>query len=515
MIDTLKTELGRPSNSPLERSLASRFATGAVWSFAGLGLSQALSFLASLVTARLLGRVGFGEIGMIQSTVGMLGTFAGLGLGLTATKHVAEFRMLAPRRAESIIAISMSFASLSGAFLTLLLACGAMRAAESIKAPHLTLALEIASPLLLLGAIGGVQTGVLAGLESFKTIAQINLVRGIVSFPLAIVGVKFGGLEGAVAALLGSAAIGVVLLEIAVRRECLKNGLRYRWYGGSGEYNVIGSFALPALLSGAAAGPVMWLANALLVRQRDGYAELGLLNAANQWRTIAMFLPATLLQVALPLLSSSDGDTRGDSGFARVLEGIQSLTVGVVFPIVALLMFLSDVVVRLYGPSFVRGGPAVRAVAFTTSIMAIGAAMGPAIQAKGRMWLALGINLSWGAITVVCVWLTAGTAGALSVAYGTALGYLLTTLWAFRYLRDSLPKDMLRRVYEGIVLSLGLLLVSSALTPNTRAIFAFPALILVIYLTLTRLVAGNVRQRLRILLASGTRKTLSALLSAS
>ena len=47
---------------------------------------------------------------MIQSTVGMFGVFAGFGLGLTATKHVAEFRQSDPDRAGRIIGLSGLFA---------------------------------------------------------------------------------------------------------------------------------------------------------------------------------------------------------------------------------------------------------------------------------------------------------------------------------------------------------------------------------------------------------------------
>ena len=43
---------------------------------------------------------------MIQSTVGMFGVFAGFGLGLTATKHVAEFRQSDPERDGLIIGLS-------------------------------------------------------------------------------------------------------------------------------------------------------------------------------------------------------------------------------------------------------------------------------------------------------------------------------------------------------------------------------------------------------------------------
>ena len=459
-------------------------------------MSQALGFLASLVTARLLGRVQFGEIGMIQSTVAMLGVFAGLGLGLTATKHVAQFRKAAPRRAEDIMALSISSAVFAGVVMTAMLACGAFRAAQSINAPHLALALRLASPLLVLGALGGVQNGCLAGLESFKTMAHVSLVRGIVSFPLAIIGVKFWGLEGAVTALVGSAAVGVLIAQIAVRRECLRNGLRFRWHGGWGEFRILGSFALPSLLSGAAVGPVTWLANTILVSQREGYGELGLLNAANQCRMVAMFLPATLLQVALPLLSSSTGEPGADSTFARVLDGTQTVTVAIVFPIATLMMFLSDLIVRVYGVSFASGGPVVVAVAFTVSIMAVGAATGPAIQAKGRMWLGLGINMSWGVITLIFVWLTAHKAGALSIAYGSSLGYLLTTLWTFLFLRKDLPKGMLRRVFEAIIVSVALLIVCSALPPTARMIFAVPAALLVSWITLARLIDGHLQREL-------------------
>jgi len=48
-----------------------------------------LALLGWIVVARILGKEEFGQLAIVQSTVGMLGVIAGLGLGLTATKHVA------------------------------------------------------------------------------------------------------------------------------------------------------------------------------------------------------------------------------------------------------------------------------------------------------------------------------------------------------------------------------------------------------------------------------------------
>ena len=97
----------RPMFSRIENSpIGLRLARGVFWSMAGAVISRGLMLAASVLVARMLGKMGFGELGMIRSTVGMFGIFAGFGLGLTATKHVAEFRSSDPERAGRIISLS-------------------------------------------------------------------------------------------------------------------------------------------------------------------------------------------------------------------------------------------------------------------------------------------------------------------------------------------------------------------------------------------------------------------------
>ena len=98
-------------------SLRARFAKGAFWSLVGVAIGQGLALAAFIVAARRLGKVGFGELGMIRSTVGMFGVFAGFGLGFTATKHVAELRTSDPNRTGRIIGLSAVAAVICGAAL--------------------------------------------------------------------------------------------------------------------------------------------------------------------------------------------------------------------------------------------------------------------------------------------------------------------------------------------------------------------------------------------------------------
>jgi hypothetical protein len=49
--------------------LGYRLAKGAFWSLVGTVLSRSLSVIASILVARMLGKVGMGELGIIQNTV--------------------------------------------------------------------------------------------------------------------------------------------------------------------------------------------------------------------------------------------------------------------------------------------------------------------------------------------------------------------------------------------------------------------------------------------------------------
>src|SRR5438270_13461840 len=86
--------------------LAYRLAHGVFWSFAGTALARTLALAASVVTARLLGKQGYGEFGVVNSTLLTLQTFASVGLGATATRYVAELRAKDPERAARILALS-------------------------------------------------------------------------------------------------------------------------------------------------------------------------------------------------------------------------------------------------------------------------------------------------------------------------------------------------------------------------------------------------------------------------
>ena len=71
--------------------IARRLARGSLWSLFGLASARILVLVAMILVARVLGRVSFGELSLIELTLGMAGLMAGMGLGDTATRFVAKY----------------------------------------------------------------------------------------------------------------------------------------------------------------------------------------------------------------------------------------------------------------------------------------------------------------------------------------------------------------------------------------------------------------------------------------
>jgi len=102
-----------------------RLAKGALWSLAGSLISRGLGLVSAILVGRMLGKQEYGELGIIQNTIGMFGTLAGFGMGLTANKYVAEFKRPEPARAGRIIALASATAWISsGIMAVVLIACG-------------------------------------------------------------------------------------------------------------------------------------------------------------------------------------------------------------------------------------------------------------------------------------------------------------------------------------------------------------------------------------------------------
>jgi O-antigen/teichoic acid export membrane protein len=415
----------------LEESIVGRrLAKATFWVGVGEVASRIFTMASAFVLARVLGQVGFGQLAVIQSTIGLFGSLAGLGLGTAATKYVAELRGSDPARAGRIIGVATHVSWLTGAGTALVMwLSGQWLATNTLAEPQLGPLLQISSLLVLFGSISGVQSGALCGFEAFRRIATVNLWTGFVTFVLLVGATVQWGLYGAVCALVAARVVNCMLLQRALGIEAKQAGVSVRLRGLGKEWSVAGDYGLPVFIGGLFVVGMTWVCNALLVNTPNGYAEMGLFNAANQWLTPLMLLPGAVGQSVFPVLSAGMGPgelTRS----RRVLRFSMSANAVVTIPMAVAGAFLSQSIMAAYGREFAQGWLVLVFVMLTGVLTAIQAPVGHLIAASGRMWIGSAMNLGWGVSFVVLTWWlldygAEGMALAKVLAYGLHLGWTL------------------------------------------------------------------------------------------
>ncbi|MGA2507225.1 MAG: oligosaccharide flippase family protein [Chitinispirillaceae bacterium] len=474
-----------------------RLARGTIWSSLSIFSAQAFSAVVSIITARLLGKSGFGELGMLNSTVGMVGVFAGLGLGLTATKYVAEYTAKAPERAGRIIGLSYQMCLFTATILSTGLAVFAPYLARYVFcAPGLVNELRLCGLLVFVNAFGGVQNGILSGFEDFRSIARISLIKGLITLPITITLVVCWNLIGAVLSMIAVSFAGYCLTRAAITKECRRRTIVISHTDTWSEAPIIWKFALPALIASSVSTPLLWVANVLVVKSPGSYGELGLLSAANQWKNFLTYLPFAITSVAIPTLSSvlsEEGGFRNRS--IRGLEVTNALTQMVLWPVAVGLMFSAGIIMTMYGKGFDEGSRIFVFLIGGSALGLVGNALSSFIASSGRMWFGAVQNSSWALIILFTTYIGANKHGAFSVALGTAIGYFVLLNWTAVYLalHRELSASLAFRILGGGVVMTALMLLAMVVPHGIAIIIGIPLALLTIPASLYLLVDKQLR----------------------
>jgi O-antigen/teichoic acid export membrane protein len=410
-----------------------RLVNGIFWSFIGSITYQGLTLLATIPVARLLGPSGYGELGIIQSTLMTFVIFSGPSLGQTATKYVAELRGRDPERVGRIIGLTSTVGLVISALLGLVLYTTApYLSARVLHAPHLSTALRLAALTLIFKGVNGAQLGVLGGYEAFDSIAKINFLSGLLMLPTLTIGAYLGGVKGAVVALAVVSFFTVLMTERSVRGITKQEGIAILYRNSLREWRVLPVFYFPTVLSGLIVLPVTWVANAMLVNQVGGYVEMGIFNVANQWRTAVQFLPAIIAQPVLPLLSSLYGENAiGD--FKRVLRMNLILALTSSFVPAIVIIIAAKWIMQMYGPDFLQGATVLSIMVLTTVFSSTAAVIGTAISSVGKRWHGTALNFIWSLVFLIST-LMFVRYGAIGLASAYMISYFIHTITSILYI---------------------------------------------------------------------------------
>ena len=437
------------------QSLGWRYGKAAVWNAIGAVTTQGVTFLTNILIANLLGRDIFGRYSIIQTTIVMIVGIAQLATGITATRYIAELRLRDKERAGRILGLCSTVSFFSGIAATVALATSSdWLATEILKVPDIVKALLISSALVFFSVMNTHQIGALAGLESFKTLAQLGAISGTIQLTATVGFAWIWGLDGAILGLVFAGALRWWLHARAVKSEGAAIGIYVSRRIFKKDLPVFLRFALPAAMSGFSTLPALWLSNAFLVRQSHGLMEMALFAAANNLRVIVLFLPNLLNGAGVSIINNQLSDGENEK-YSKIFWMNVILTSMTTISTAAIIAVIGKFLLRLYGQEFVLGYP-VLLVLLGAAVLE-GLTLGPyqIIQSCEKMWLSLFvISLPRDLLLAISAYHLTPTYGAVGLAYAYVLAWffaaVVVSLSAYRIGRRLiLTKGIWRMVLNG------------------------------------------------------------------
>ncbi len=430
-----------------------RLLAGTGWSLTGEILSKGLLFLSWIIVARLLGKVGYGQFGIIRSTITMFAIFGGLGLGLTANKFVAENRSSNKLFAGQIIGMTQIFAFVSGLLLAgLILIFSNYIAITLLKAPFLENELKLTAIMLFFSSINGAQIGILQGLEAYKKLALLNAIQGVTAFPLFALGTYYFGLSGSISAFALNIIISTLLFQIVIQKELKLKGIVVYFKNIKDTISIFWSFSLPAALTGIAVSPFKWYSEALLVKF-SGFDNLGIFQAAIVISSIVIAIASTLNAPLISIAANSSGNqsdmklqyiTMYSSWYAFLILSVPFL----IFPKILIFLF-GD---QFNDPNLIK----------TSILMLLWCGMMLYYQGITRfimlnnsIWFLFSTNIFEG-LTLIGAFYFFRTQGALGLGYAYVLSYVIRIIISlpYIYIKKLMPNKILFDKYFWISVTL-------------------------------------------------------------
>jgi len=411
-----------------------RMAKNSIWSISGSVVAQASSLVVTIISARLLGKTGFGELGLINSTILFLCLVVNFGLALTSFKYIAEHFNKDKVKTGKFIGFIYSFSLISSLLFFVLYVIILFKIPVILAdAPQLSLQMQICGVVVVLYSLINSQTSILMGFEAFTQIAKINIIRGIILLAFSTICIYFWNLNGAIIGLIIEGIIAILVNHLFTQKFAKENSIKIQWNLTKEYKPLIVNFSLPAFLSSLIVPFTIWIGNTMLTNSPDGFSELGQFNAAFQWRNLVLFIPLTLGNATLPIITSETADRKIESAnkvvkVAMVICGLSSL-------FVALILILGgNFFMSVFGKDFGSDPNTFILLILSSIIAATISPVGSWIIANNKMWLALLMNAGWGlALILSAVVLIGDNHGALGLSVSFLIAYILHACWTLGY----------------------------------------------------------------------------------
>lgn len=333
----------------------SKLIKGFIATFLGSGASKVILVLATFLCSNLLGKMEFGELSFVRNTLNMILCICALNFSALCTKFTTEAKTstVSLHRLFLLFVFSVFVCFIIGLFLIL---TPQDYLVNFLSTDTIISFFKIVGVLLPLFILQPLVEGVLRGLKKFRLIGILQTVSSVFYLVAVFIGIKFGGLDGALVgviayyALYSILSIGILQLKYHISKYSCK--LKGCW----GQKQTICKMILPLFLMSFVDAPVMWLAQVIL--SRSGSMEsVGSMTAMMQIRNLAMLIPSYFSNTYIAFAGELNSQKRY-TDYYRQFEKIVRLYLMIGLGMLVFFSIFSRPILFLYGRDFVEDWPA-------------------------------------------------------------------------------------------------------------------------------------------------------------
>ena len=400
------------------------------WSLLSSIFSRFFTLFAWIVVARILQAEEYGQIGIIRSTANTFILFAGFGLGVTATRFLSDFKNQPSKFHGEIIGLTYILCIITGSIISILnFSFSFFISSNILHAPYLFNEIRWTSLLIFLSAFNGAQTGILNGLSEYKVIARLSLINGIISLPVIVAGAYFEKVTGTVISLIIVMLVNVVSYHLVLVKIFRRNGIIVIYRFSKDVLKLISEFSLPALLSSLLVNPVRWVCNAMLVREINGFFELGVFTAIIVIQNFILLTTSSLNAPFINLLSRNSEQKDDSLEWLNIYFG-WILGVG----IIELFLIFNNIGTSIFGQKYTGSSfnYTYSIVLLYTCIILFKQGLARLMIVKQLMWFSFLSNFLWGVVVLFSFFILRKY-GATGLSISFLIGYIVNVLIIIPY----------------------------------------------------------------------------------
>ncbi|WP_413999314.1 oligosaccharide flippase family protein [Flavobacterium sp. W1B] len=409
------------------------------WSFIGQIITRLLNICSTIFMARLMLPPGYGVYSYIIGTLVFFSTIVGLSIRTTSTRNIAVLLKSDKVSFEKYVKVTLVTGNVLG-ILGMILAITFLLISKDNHVVNLLgfKTLLFSSVAIYTEIFYGLILGILGGVTQFKLINILTILSSLFKFLVSYFMFLQWGLRGAI---IGWVFVSLLFVVIAmpILKRSIRNlvsfPLRYSYSDCKKELKLFLEITLPISIEAGSLLLSMWFIQTLFLNNEEtGKYELAIFNVANQWKGMALYVPAILINLLQPFFSSFQ-NVEENSEMKTLFLNTRKLVLIISILITIFLCLFSNTIIDFFGKGYEGAKEVLLILIFPTVIIGVSNLYRELYISKGKVWI-IALNNIVIAIFITLLFLYLRNLFSLSFAYSIAAGlgeFLLLFLYVLTF----------------------------------------------------------------------------------